>query len=127
MARSFPLRCVGPKPQAELPSLHHHSWKETQITSSCEKWQVFCLPGRNSQSHRESLKGSMHKISLSATYPRLQQRGSRADLRHFRKFENSGLGKELREQPLEPLCGVIPHDIGAILLRHSSLFQVAST
>ena len=43
----FHLRSVGSKPQADLPNLQHQSQKETQITSSCEKQQGFCLPGRD--------------------------------------------------------------------------------
>ena len=47
-ARGFPLRSVGSKPQAWPPILQHQSWKETQITSLCEKQQKFCQPGRDS-------------------------------------------------------------------------------
>ena len=46
-AGGLPLRSVGSKPQARLPTLQHQSQKGTQITSSCEKWQGFSLPGRD--------------------------------------------------------------------------------
>ena len=64
----FHLRSVGSKPQAELPSLEHHSWKGTQITSTCNKHRGFCLPGRDGWRFREPLTGSTHKISFVATY-----------------------------------------------------------
>ena len=75
----FPLRSVGSKPQAWLPSLQHQIWKETQITFSCEKQQGFYLPGRDSWRYREPLKGPTHKISFVATYPGLLQRDSRVN------------------------------------------------
>ena len=47
-SQDVPLRSVGSKPQAELPSLEHQSQKGTQVTSICEKQQEFSLSGRDS-------------------------------------------------------------------------------
>ena len=55
-SQDVPLRSVGSKPQAGLPSLQHQSQKVAQISSSCEKQQGFCLPGRNVWRGRECLK-----------------------------------------------------------------------
>ena len=74
-----PLRSVGSKSQAGLPSLQHQSWKETQKTSSCEKQQGFCLPGTDNWRFREPLKGPTHKISFAAIYPGLWQREGSVD------------------------------------------------
>ena len=74
-----PLRNVGSKSQDGLASLQQESQNGTQITSSCEKQQGFCLPVRVGWRCREPPKGPMHKISLEATYPRLWQREGRVD------------------------------------------------
>ena len=67
-SEGIPLRSVGSKPQAGLPSLQHQSLKSTQITSSWEKWQGVSLPGTESCRCREPFKGQMHKFSFAATY-----------------------------------------------------------
>ena len=51
----FPLRSVGSKPQAGLPSLQHQSQKGTQKTPSYEKQQGFCQPGRETAGDSERL------------------------------------------------------------------------
>ena len=62
--QGFSLRSVGSKHQAGLPSLQNQARKGTQITSSCEKQQAFCLPGRNGWICREPLKGPTHTFCL---------------------------------------------------------------
>ena len=54
----------GPNSKLGSLRLQQQSLKETQITSSCEKQQGFCLPGRNSWSCREPLKGQHTKFHL---------------------------------------------------------------
>ena len=71
VACRFPIMSVGSKTQAGLLILQHQSWKEMQMTSSCEKQQGFCLAGRDSWRLREPLNGPMHTISFAATYPGL--------------------------------------------------------
>ena len=76
-ARGCPLKSVGSNPQAGLPSIEHQSQTGTQITSSCEKYQGFCPPGRDGWRCREPVKGPMNKISFATTYPGLHQREGR--------------------------------------------------
>ena len=89
MGGGFPLRTMGSEPQAGLPSLQHQSQKGAQTTSSCEKQQGFCLPGRDGSSLGMPHKMSMHKTSFAVTYLRLQQREGRVDQRWL---QESGVG-----------------------------------
>ena len=67
-ALGFPLRSVESKPQAGLPSYSTKTRKGAQLTSSCEKNQGFCPPGRDGWRQRRPLKGPMHKILFATTY-----------------------------------------------------------
>ena len=64
VARGFPLKSVGSKPQVGLPSFQQRSWEETQITSSCDKQQGFCLLGRTAGNAKSLLKGQHTKYCL---------------------------------------------------------------
>ena len=71
----------------------------------------------------------MHKISFTATYPGLQQRGvgkSRLEMLE-ESLWTVALRKELREQPPGSPCWVIPQTAGATLLRQSTPLWMAST
>ena len=80
-----PLRSVGSKAQARFSTLQHRSQKETQITSSSEKPQGFCLPGRDDWRVREPLKGPAHKTEFVATYPGHWQKEGPVDQRSLRR------------------------------------------
>ena len=67
MAGMFPMRSV-------LPRLKHQSQEGTRITSSCEKQCGFCLPRKNSWTHKEPLKGLRDKTSFVVTYPGLWEK-----------------------------------------------------
>ena len=111
----FPLRSVGSKPQAGLPKLQHQRWKGTQITSSCERQQDFCLPGRDGWGHRQPLNRPSHKISFAATYPECWKREGRVDKRLLRTVwgwwlwgKNWGNSTELFPILHEPSLSGIP-------------------
>ena len=69
VAGGLPMKSVGSKPQARLPSLQYQSQNGTQITSSCEKHQEFYLPGRDSWRPREPLKEPTQKNLICSHLP----------------------------------------------------------
>ena len=99
VAVGSPLRSVGSKPQAGLPSLQHQSPKRNQITSSCEKQLGFSLPWTESWSYREPFKEPTHKFHLQSLILGSSKGRGQSGLGMLEESLGTvALGRELREQ-----------------------------
>ena len=127
VAREFPLRRLGSKPQAGLPHIQPQSQKGTQITNSYEKQQVYFFQGEVVRDSESFLKGQHTKLCLQWFI----LGSDRERAKGLEMLEESlglvVLGRELNEQPPGSLCWVIPHPAEAIFFSQSSLLQMAWT
>ena len=73
-AREFPLRSVGSNLKLGSPAYSTRARKGTQITSSYEKQQGFCMPGRDSL-----LKGQHTEFHLQPLTPGAGEGRARVD------------------------------------------------